>query len=131
MRRCTKLLPLCALILLTAGCFAYLPEDPPGVRISGTVTLTGRPCPAGAPAGAAVSRGTPVVVENVEGRVVATSELGPGSSTSRPDAPDCVFPFTVDRVPDSPRYTIRIGTNSRLVEQIPRDQVRVPVRFAA
>lgn len=130
MRRCTKLLPLCALILLTAGCFAYLPEDPPGVRISGTVTLTGRPCPTGA--GAAVGRGTPVVVENAQGRVIATSQLGPGSPTSRPDAPGCVFPFTVDRVPaDSPSYTIRIGTNSRLVEQIPRDQVRVPVRFAA
>lgn len=117
--------------LLMGGCADPGPELPQGTqKISGTVTVTDQSCPENSPRPYPVSQGTAVAVLNAEGEIVAQSTLSAGESPPDPSLRQCVFPFVVEGVPeDSASYTVRIGDDSRLVEQFSPDELAAPIRF--
>lgn len=131
MRRLMPMMVAVAVVMLVGGCADPGPEIPEGMqRISGTVTVTDRPCAGNSSQPRPVNGGTPVVVEDAEGEIVARSTLSVGESPPDAGLRQCIFPFVVEGVPEgSTLYTVRIGADARLVEQFSPDELAAPIRF--
>jgi hypothetical protein len=58
-----------------------------------------------------IARGTGVTVKNGEGKIIGTTNLGQaiGGRTANVAIFTCVFPFSLDGVPEVPFYSIEVG----------------------